>query len=339
MGTLGTLVVLTLPAIQSGREAAREGRCQKNLMSLAFATLSYQLTNKVFPNGMTFDPALAVSVQTLTKYGPNWIIDVLPYMGQEALHDSFDLSRQINGPAANNPNYNPRGTVLEELLCSSDGYNKVRYQGHGGNWARTNYAANAGREFIYGSYFSGKTYTPWSDHCRRGVMGPNAQVKLKQITDGASKTIMLGEVRAGLTISDGRGVWALGHAGASLLAKYGAGSDDNGPNNCDPRGDDVYSDLCATGAGICSASGANPIAQAQCMSCFGGAAFDQATTRSAHGGGVYVAMCDGSVKFVSDDVETSGCYGSCCSVWDWMIASGDNGRGGPFNGVVRNGCQ
>ena len=49
------------------------------------------------------------------------------------------------------------------------------------------------------------------------------------------------------------------------------------------------------------------------------ALFDQATMRSKHEGGVFVAMCDGSVNFITDDIETSGCYGACCTVWDWMI--------------------
>ena len=51
---------------------------------------------------------------------------------------------------------------------------------------------------------------------------------------------MLGEIRAGLSDLDARGVWAMGHAGASLVAMYGAGGDDNGPNACWPLGDDVY---------------------------------------------------------------------------------------------------
>ena len=41
-------------------------------------------------------------------------------------------------------------------------------------------------------------------------------------------------------------------------------------------------------------------------------------------------MADGSVQWTSDDIETMGCYSSpsCCAVWDYMIASGDNGKPG-----------
>ena len=75
------------------------------------------------------------------------------------------------------------------------------------------------------------------------------------------------------------------------------------------------------------------------MSVSGNGGFDQATVRSRHPGGVHVAMCDGSVQFINDDIETTGCYfGGCCSPWDWMIASGDEGRGGAYNGVTVKPC-
>jgi prepilin-type processing-associated H-X9-DG protein len=75
------------------------------------------------------------------------------------------------------------------------------------------------------------------------------------------------------------------------------------------------------------------------MTCYAGDHFKQATARSKHPGGVHVAMCDGSVQFISNDIETSGGTGAaCCSVWDKMIASADGDRNGPFNGVaVANG--
>jgi hypothetical protein len=44
-------------------------------------------------------------------------------------------------------------------------------------------------------------------------------------------------------------------------------------------------------------------------------------------------MCDGSVTFISDDIETSGPYGQCCSPWDYLITSADNGATGPYNRV------
>jgi prepilin-type processing-associated H-X9-DG protein len=125
----------------------------------------------------------------------------------------------------------------------------------------------------------------------------------------------------------------MGLAGSSLISMYGSGSDDNGPNYCDARADDVYSDICAAGGTYCTFDQANGIAAAECMGCAtGGTYAAQATTRSSHPGGVHVAMCDGSVQFVNNDIETSGCYQQCCTPWDYMIASADGGAQGPYNG-------
>jgi prepilin-type processing-associated H-X9-DG protein len=70
------------------------------------------------------------------------------------------------------------------------------------------------------------------------------------------------------------------------------------------------------------------------MDCYAGNHFAQATVRSVHPGGAYVAMTDGSVTFVSDDIETSGNFGSWGSLWDRLIASGDEGMPGDFSGSL-----
>jgi prepilin-type processing-associated H-X9-DG protein len=276
-------------------------------------------------------------------------------MEEQALHDSFDASlflppdsagfKPVNDNPAIVANQKARATEIASLLCPSDPFNRVLYQGtyggevgakHGVNWARTNYAASAGRGFIYpgvgASYMSGPDSPAWKDQCYRGVMGPNVAASMKRITDGTSKTIMLGEIRAGLTPNDARGVWAMGHAGASLLAAYGGGSDDNGPNAAYSSADDVYTDN-GDAAGICTTP-SNSLGFTERMSAHDGG-FDQQTIRSRHPGGAHVAMCDGSVQFVNDDIETTGCYStsSCCSPWDYMISSADEGKLGLYNGA------
>ena len=233
---------------------------------------------------------------------------------------------------------------IPALLCPSDPFSRTSYQGgvvatHGANWGRTNYAASTGRAFIYeGGNFNGPSVNAWKDNCKRGVMATNTAVKLRQITDGTSKTIMLGEIRAGITENDARGVWAMGHAGASLVTMYGAGGDANGPNAAYSNSDDVVCDV-TDNPGTCGLR-TNAAAAAENMSASAGSTFDQATVRSKHPGGVHVAMADGSVQFINDDIETSGCYGTCCTPWDYMIASADGGRPGQYNGGgISGSCQ
>ena len=352
---IGILVALLLPAIQAAREAARRSQCQSNIHNVALAVVNYESARKVFPEGMSFDRAASGNddVQTLAQFGPNWLIKTLPYLESQAVYDRFEkinfsgtlVWTPINFAGTGNVNIDARGTEIPILLCPSDEYNRAKYQGttgspHNDNWARGNFAANAGRAFIDDTQSgnNGPDSSGWTDTCLRGVMGPNIAVTVRRITDGTSKTIMLGEVRAGPTERDARGVWALGHAGASLLAKFGAGGDGNGPNACSPMSDDVYSDICDPFVKPCMVY-KHMTGRVECMTCYLGDRFGQAAVRSRHPGGVHVAMCDGSVQFVSDDVETSGCNGPCCSAWDQMITSADGGKGGPFNGVTSGGCQ
>jgi prepilin-type N-terminal cleavage/methylation domain-containing protein len=333
---IGVLVALLLPAIQSAREAARRAQCQNNIKNTAMGVLTYESSRKVLPQGMTFPNALEANIGYLSFFNANWIISILPHIEEQPLYDSFELKKRINdntAPLASNKNYIARGVEIAVLLCPSDANNRVLYQGaagsgHGGNWARTNYAANAGGAYLFAicDPLDLCAYSPdsagWKSDKRRGVMGPNASVAFRRITDGASKTILIGEIRAGATDNDARGVWAMGHAGASLLAMYGSEGDDNGPNACYPIADDVYSNVCGKPDGI-----------ANCMDCDAGY-FAQATVRSAHTGGAYIAKCDGSVSFVSDDIETSGQYGNWGSLWDRLIASADSGITGSFAGTL-----
>ena len=334
---IGILVALLLPAIQAAREAARRAQCQSQMKNVALAVLNYENSAKMFPIGMSFDAATYRTKvhNQLKEYGPNWIIRVLPYLEEQTTYDHFNFELPINNDgagvsASDVRNREARGTVIPILLCPSDEYNKLPYAGkisfHGDNWARGNYAGNLGNLYVGGGGalltsgpFPGGGLTDpatgvpdgWLNDLRRGVMGPNISVRLARITDGTTKTILVGEIRAGITDKDSRGVWAMGHAGSSLLAMYGSGGDDNGPNVCFPQADDVYSDVCGTS-----------LARDECMACFTGGAADQATVRSSHEGGAYLGMCDGSVQFVSDDVET-GTFDHWGSVWDYMIGSAD----------------
>ncbi len=346
---IGVLVALLLPAIQAAREAARRAQCQSNIKNVALAVLNYESAKKILPMGMTFEPTQAnrSDIQHLGMFGPNWMIEILPYLEEQPTYDAFDFTQPINDTRTTPDNVNrvARGTLISVLLCPSDEGNRVPYSGaiaaHGDNWGRTNYAANAGRSDIFGDgtthntphRMTGADSLGWRDDCSRGLMGPNVSVPLRRITDGTSKTIMVGEIRAGVNERDSRGVWAMGHAGPSLLAGFGSGGDDDGPNACNAKADDVYL------GGGCESPEIKDYLQSICMTCdSGGDYFAQQTVRSAHVGGAFAAMCDGSVQFIRDDVETNGSFGQCCTPWDYMISSGDSEGLGPYNGLRRGGC-
>ena len=323
---IGVLVGLLLPAVQSVREAARKVECENNLKQLALALQNHHDTLGAFPVGIsTFgnsDPA------GTTLHGPNWMIRILPYMEQQGLYNRFDLRKPISDPA----NREARGHQLDTIMCPSEAY-KTFFDGgpeEGDNWARTNYAANSVNAPLAGNNNSppsavvGPIPVPWShdqawaDDQRRGVMSFNKGAHMGEIVDGTSNTMLLGEVRAGLTAHDRRGVWAMGTAGASCLFWHGFSGDANGPNERGDFSDDIK------GCGQVVAEVGMAAMRRRKMGCFPGSNSSyQATVRSSHPGGAMIAKCDGSVHFIHDSIETNGPFGPCCSTWDRLIASGD----------------
>src|SRR5262249_13236523 len=153
---------LLLPAIQAAREAARRTQCQSNLHNVALAVLNYESSNKILPNGMSFDPSKKDGIETFVSgagtagsgyFGPNWIISILPNMEEQGLHDSFDPRTLVapypvgvDDPTANSRNSVARATTIPSLLCPSDPFNKQQFKDpKNGLWARGNYAASVGR--------------------------------------------------------------------------------------------------------------------------------------------------------------------------------------------------
>lgn len=325
---IGVLVALLLPAIQAAREAARRSQCLSNLRQMSIGLLNYESSNGSFPSA--FDFPEGANPATMNNMGPNWIVKLLPFIEQQPLYDQFDLTKYVSDL----DNEGPRTTVLPSLMCGSDPFNQQMLEMPGVRgrpfiWARGNYAANAGNGPLLTGGNSGRIgiYGPdspgWNDPQRKGVIGPNVGATLKEVTDGLTNSILVAEVRAGITPADRRGTWALGQAGSSVLYWYGSTGDANGPNNCDRNSDDVPGPKSAD----------RPIMDRECMPDYTGDDWaDQATTRSAHPGGVNLGMADGSAHFVSDSVDTDGSASTFhtnpdvqfkMSTWDRLIASSD----------------
>lgn len=297
---------------------------------------------------------------TSPPWGVSWVTLCLPFMDNQALYNGFVFKDPATGSAvsmADSRNAAARGAELSFMLCPSDPLNRKKFSasalqtlgkppssylvtaGWGDNWARGNYAANSTPTAFFNNNamsISGVTDEVWRSRAYRGVMGGNRSVTMAQITDGTSQTIMLGEIRTGLIEFDSRGIWAMAGACSSALAGCGGGGgNDNGPNNAYDDADDVYA--CEAILSIFG-SGSKPYkALAKLgMSCSDGAFYGtnlsgapggwvnmQQTCRSMHANGVYVAMCDGSVQWISDFINKTGGAHPDCSVWDRLLLSAD----------------
>jgi type II secretory pathway pseudopilin PulG len=313
---IGILVALLLPAIQSARASARRTQCQNNLKQIGIALHSYHIANKQFPEGMRFDanakfPHLSPGASRSDKYRPNWIIMILPYMEEQAVYDAFDFDQYIS----HQNNREVRGTRIPTLLCPEDNGVDVPFGGlsptEGDNWGRANYACNGDNE--------GSDLWPITkDPQKIGVLRLNKKTKISQIIDGTSHTILAAEIRIGLSDIDRRGVWAMGTAGASNLVWHGFGGDCNGPNPSNELSDDILG--CG---GLMATLGPQLLTQER-MTCWTSCDSHQAAPRSRHApGGVHVVMCDGSVHWIDDGINTNGPWGACCSVWDRLVAARD----------------
>jgi len=242
------------------------------------------------------------------------------------LYDSYDKSVS----PANANNESSRSRRIPSLLCPTDSYNSQPFMGaqgtqstaFGDNWARNNYACNSSLgSGSSGWWWSGSSADGWADVNRRGMMGFNVAVSPKQITDGLSKTVMLAEIRSGVTAFDPRGVWALGLPGSSSLWTHGGiYGDAYGPNCPNAFADDICNcDLIKTAVG-----GEEALA-AMLMGCWdnAGNSMSQGTARSLHVGGVFVSMADGSVRWVTDMIQVLPSTPANLSVWDRLMLSAD----------------
>ena len=248
---------------------------------------------------------------------PNWVIMVMPFMEEKGLLATFNLKAFITDPS----NAISHGTQIAEMLCPTDYYNVVPFDGTqyglGSNWARGNYAANGTLDYMDDGNV-GPTAAGWVNSYYRGVMGANVSCSLRDITDGTSKTILVGEIRAGLIPADARGIWAMGGGCASALYAHGWMGDDGGPDNDTIAADDVFS--CDV---VANALGGAAALQLLGMPCYtGDAGSHQQTIRSLHVFGAQVVFCDGSVHFISDDIAV-GNSSTNLGVWDMLNLSQD----------------
>lgn len=118
---IAMLVSLLLPAVQSAREAARRSACQNNMRQLGLGVLNFESARQglpAFSELVTFPPTdptgeLRADLPGAMKF--SWIVSILPFLEEQALHDAFDFSR----PADEQPN-NPQALQPAVLLCPSD---------------------------------------------------------------------------------------------------------------------------------------------------------------------------------------------------------------------------
>jgi prepilin-type N-terminal cleavage/methylation domain-containing protein/prepilin-type processing-associated H-X9-DG protein len=305
---IGVLVALLLPAVQAAREAARRSSCANNLKQLGLAAHNFADTN-----GGRLAPAVQIanapangtsdmlSVYRTPGFGPNWVVVMLPYMEQSPLYEQHATAIK-NFKLTNGTDQtwrNIRTARLKIMICPSDIGSGRALTTHGGDWQRGTYAANGGPSFLNWTLETGS-----QSGYAGGAFGINQSPSLHEISndDGTSNTIMLHEIRSGLTGVDLRGTWAMGVGGASITGANAQG-DATVPNDGNEYSDDIEDcnqirtslNLGNSGLGKLRMGCSNDNLPNNWPNW-------QAQSRSLHPGGVQVCFADGGVRFVINNI-------------------------------------
>lgn len=270
IAVIGGLIALLLPAVQAAREAARISSCKNNLRQLALGVHAYESALGKLPPGYEFAPGPAGNAR-----GYSWSARLLPYIEQRGLYDRFDFTKPIYDDA----NAAVREVHIPLLLCPTDDVSPPGFVEMGDErYAMACYVANFGtpdldedqEQQLGAANPLGPFDGPWGPFYR------NSSTRFREISDGLSQTLMVGERQNGPFRLAG----AHGPHFAYETTWAGAVRDINEPSD-----DHGHMALFQTGH--------TPNALDS----------DDRDVSASHAGEAQFLMCDGSVHAVSEDVD------------------------------------
>ncbi|MFO0941928.1 MAG: DUF1559 domain-containing protein [Pirellulales bacterium] len=190
---IGILVGLLLPAVQAAREAARRTQNSNNLKQIGLAMFNYESALKQFPSGYISDPRTGIVSSDSLDAAPGWAWGalLLPYLEQNALADSLDYRL----PAWHSKNLAFSQTLLPVFINpGAPNYEgPVSMKNSSGTeltkLGRSHYVGNAGNDSPW-------NYRPAPTDWSRYANGPfyrNSKVKPRDVVDGLSNTVFVGE--------------------------------------------------------------------------------------------------------------------------------------------------
>ncbi|QDU62813.1 hypothetical protein Pan216_36840 [Planctomycetes bacterium Pan216] len=295
---IGILVSLLLPAVQQAREAARRAQCTSHLRQIGVATHNYHESHRCFPPG-----------NVVQGHGPTAWVFLLPYVDQTASYGKLNFDK-VSGFWFGGPNSQINQPVMGELKvgvmhCPSsplDRSNRV---------ACASCSPASETEVQLGDYVlvSGGIGHSTTDNVALrgpvssgGIFLKDEVVSMNKVTDGTSKTFMIGEqsdwgylygTRVDLRASGLNGSWM--------------GTSPAGNSN----GDSTYPRASSLDARCYNLTTiASPIGLKQSLTPNGnglpgsrGAGDCNTPIQSVHPGGANLLFVDGSVKFVSESFD------------------------------------
>ena len=282
---IAILIALLLPAVQQAREAARRTQCKNNIKQLALAMHNYHdVYTAMAPGGVN---------------QINWRVSVLPYIEQSNVYNQLDFGQSFTGQVPN-PNTAVLGrNNIAAFRCPSDVVDPFD--------SGSLLAALNAEQMDYSSYIaisgagdpgvlpnlalSGKCISNpglgWN--CDNGIMQLNKRIRFRDVTDGLSNTIVLGE-------QSGK------DPGMQFGARQGLAGGWHGPLTPLPV------DFNAVPAFPTPISAVTPVVYPINSTCADPGfclfpTFSSTNLNSEHEGGAQFALADGSVRFLSENMS------------------------------------
>lgn len=267
---IAILVALLLPAVQQAREAARRSSCKNNLKQIGLALHNYHDTHRVFPPGWVLPCADSDPNHRFIGRNPAWGFYILPMLEQSAIYDLENF--QASGCSGNSNLLTPpsNATKTNETLAAFSCPSDIKESRNPDGFGTSSYVACRGNDARDGQ--------DTSVGLQNGMFWTNSSVKMRDITDGTSNTLMVGEISWNQW-------WAFGTNSNVRRGGTWAGIRDH-------KRDDMVSRTVnanfpinqSTGSGIGNTNDG-----------FG----------SLHTGGVHFVLADGSVRFISENIQST----------------------------------
>jgi len=284
---IGVLIALLLPAVQQAREAARRMQCSNHLKQIGLAIHNYHDTHKVFPCASVVQGSTWGQVHDSHKGSP--YVKILPYLEQNALYQSCNFTGDTVSVSVTPDGDKVSTVIIDTIICPSDDHPgqwkdgaSINTGSNGEDRALTNYSFSMGSQAnspcgTHNDYFGNGPVVRADTLNANEISGVFSHwawaARMRDITDGLTNTIALGEIRPKCAMHTRDGWMGINsvYTGTGVAINF---------NTCEGEP--------GTGSGCNQHTGQWGASQG---------------FKSRHPGGAMFLLCDGSVHFLSETLD------------------------------------
>jgi prepilin-type N-terminal cleavage/methylation domain-containing protein/prepilin-type processing-associated H-X9-DG protein len=270
---ISVLIALLLPAVQAAREAARRAQCLNNMRQVGLAMHNYHSTHDIFPPG--YISSTQGNQPNGTELGPGWGWGsmLLSALDQTAIMSATNFSLLTTDAGS----HTVRRTILNIFLCPSNsgGSSLLSITDAAGNVLVSDLAA--GQYVAVAGQWEPEEFAALNN----GMFYRNSRIGIRDVTDGSSTTLMVGERSQNV-------------ANATWVGMIPQGVACNNPNW--PTQDCEHSNVLILGH-----TGPSPDEPWIDVPNFKKSGADD--FHSLHPGGCNFLFCDGSIRFVKETIN------------------------------------